>query len=67
VNISLDEAIVIYAKASRAWFGSNAVKKTQEKIDLLRSKGDLEGSRVFERVRGALERLERPLPTERAA
>ena len=35
MNVTLDEAIRIYARASRAWFGPRAVKRTQDRIDML--------------------------------
>ncbi len=51
MNITLDQAIVIYARASRSWFGEKAKFKTQERIQQLAAQGDNEGAAVHERVR----------------
>jgi hypothetical protein len=58
VNVTLDEAIRIYARATRAWFGPRAVAKTQERIEILRKAGDLEGALVWERVKRTIAELE---------
>jgi hypothetical protein len=58
MNVTLDEAVGIYARASRAWFGPRAVKRTQDRIDMLRKAGDLDGVRVWERVKRAIAELE---------
>jgi hypothetical protein len=63
VNVTLDEAIRIYAQASRARFGPRAVKKTQDRIDMLRKAGDLDGIRVWERVKLTIAELEESAPT----
>ena len=62
MQITLDEAILIYARASRAWFGSAAIKRTQERIDELRGAGDLDGVRVWERVKKTIAELEKTVP-----
>ena len=60
MNITLDQAIVIYARASRSWFGEKAKFKTQERIQQLAAQGDNEGVDVHERVRLNIMRLEAP-------
>jgi hypothetical protein len=37
VNMTLDEAIIIYARARRSWFGEKAVEKSKERIEQLDS------------------------------
>jgi len=59
VNVTLDEAILIYAKASRAWFGPLALQRTEERVEMARKAGDLEGIRVWERVKRVIAELER--------
>jgi hypothetical protein len=63
VNVTLDEAIRIYAHAGRPWFGPRAVAKTQERIEILRKAGDLEGVRVWERVKRTIAELEERAPS----
>jgi hypothetical protein len=62
MNVSLEEAIHIHARASRAWFGPRAVTRTQDRIEMLRKTGDLDGVRVWERVKGAITELEKSAP-----
>jgi hypothetical protein len=54
MNVTLDEAIQIYARATRTWFGTRAVMRTQDRIEMLRKTGDLDGVRVWERVKCAI-------------
>jgi hypothetical protein len=56
--ITLDESIAIYASASRKWFGTEALEKTQERIEQLAKCGDFEGVQVFEKVKDLIGRLE---------
>ena len=58
MNVTLQEAVGIYARASLAWFGDHAIEKTEEKIKLLAAKGDNEGVGVFERVKAEIRGLE---------
>jgi len=58
MNVTLDESIAIYARASRKWFGGKAHERTQERIDQLAKAGDWEGARVHKLVR------ERPSRTD---
>lgn len=64
MNVPLDEAIRIYAHVSRRWFGSSAVKKTEDQIERLRRSGDAEGVRVWEQVQHAIVALDEPETTE---
>ena len=43
MNVTLDEAIVIYARACRKWFGRKAIEKIEERIEQLGRAGDLQG------------------------
>jgi hypothetical protein len=49
--VTLEQSIQIYAQASRSWFGSKASQKTQERIDHLSRKGDLEVVKIHELVK----------------
>lgn len=62
MNVTQDEAIRIYARASRSWFGSSALQKTQDRIDQLRWAGDAEGVEVWERVKRAIAELNQSDP-----
>jgi hypothetical protein len=62
MNVTLDEAIRIYAQASRARFGPRAVKRTQDRIEMLHKAGDLDGVRVWERVKRIIAELEECAP-----
>jgi hypothetical protein len=42
--VTIEESIVIYARASRKWFGARARDKTQERIEQLAQAGDWEGA-----------------------
>ena len=46
----LADAIKMYAKACRAWYGSGARKVALRRVQELRVKGDLEGVRVWEQL-----------------
>lgn len=58
MNVTLDQAIGIYARASRAWFGPGAAQKTQDRIEELQEAGDAEGVRVWKKVKSTIEQLE---------
>ena len=78
MNITLDEAIRIHARASVARFGSKAKRRTQERIEQLAQAGDFEGVRVWESVKRQIKEIERrpkealrvgampPMPARRA-
>jgi hypothetical protein len=59
MNLSLDDAVFIFAKANRARFGIGAARKTEEQIHELADVGDSEGVEVFERVKSAVHELDR--------
>jgi hypothetical protein len=63
VNVSLEDAIQIYARASRAWFGNNAREKTQERLAQLQSAGDLEGVQVYRQLDQCILKLEKEEPS----
>jgi hypothetical protein len=54
VQIELTDAIKMYAKACRAWYGSGARKVALRRVHELRVKGDLEGVRVWEQLAAEL-------------
>jgi hypothetical protein len=54
--ITLDEAIVIYARYCSARFGDAAGEKVKATAISLRNKGDLEGHRVWTQVAEQIEK-----------
>jgi hypothetical protein len=59
VLVTLEQSIDIYARATRTWFGTEAVSKTQERIDHFRETGDAEGLEVHEQVKRHILELDR--------
>jgi hypothetical protein len=58
MQVSLDQAVEIYARASRAWFGVAAQKRIEERANELSQKEDYEGARIWQRVNKAIQKLE---------
>jgi hypothetical protein len=56
MQINLDEAIKIYAKACQSRFGRAARKKVLETAAELKAKGDPAGARVWEQVAAEVDR-----------
>ena len=56
MHIDLNEAITIYAKASKSRFGHRAHRKVLETAQMLRARGDIDGATVWERVARELDR-----------
>ena len=56
--VTVEEAITIYACASRKWFGVSACNKTQERIEQLTKAGDWDGARIHELVKERISQLE---------
>lgn len=54
MQINLEDAIKIYAKACRAWYGSGARTVALGRVQELRVRGDLEGVRVWEQLAAEL-------------
>jgi hypothetical protein len=54
VQIDLEDAIKMYAKACQAWYGSGARKVALRRVQELRVKGDAEGVRVWEQLAAEL-------------
>ena len=50
MNITLDEAIKMYARVCQARYGENASAKVKATARQLEKKGDLEGHRVWNQV-----------------
>jgi hypothetical protein len=57
--VTIEQSIIIYARASRKWFGVWARDKTQERIEQLARAGDLEGARIHELVKQHIATLEK--------
>ena len=64
--VTLEQSIGIFARASRSRFGARARHKTQERVELLAKKGDLEGAKVHEQVVQQILRLEQQSAPEAA-
>jgi len=58
VNVTLPQAVTIYARASISWFGEKAVEMTRQKADTLAARGDNEGAEVFKKVQAEIARLQ---------
>jgi hypothetical protein len=54
VQIDLNDAIKMYAKACYAWYGDSARKVALRRAQELRIKGDMEGVRVWEQLAAEL-------------
>ena len=50
MQISTNEAIEIYARACRAWYGKQAEQVAASKAHALRKKGDEQGAKIWERL-----------------
>jgi hypothetical protein len=61
MNVTMDEAIEIYARASHKRFGGKARVRTQERIDHLTKIGDFEGAKVHEKVRDRIAALRKSI------
>jgi len=58
MNVTLEQSVAIYARASISWFGDKAIEKTAQKAEALAGRGDNEGSDVFLRVKAEISRLQ---------
>jgi hypothetical protein len=58
LNVTLDEAIDVYAKAYWSRFKSKALKNVQNEIEILQLRSDLEGIMVWKRVMAAIVELQ---------
>ncbi len=56
MHIGLDEAVEIYARACRSWYGRGAKNVVLKRANELYRSGDLEGCKVWQRVAAELER-----------
>ncbi len=50
MNVTLDEAINIYARAMRSWFGKRAEAEAKHRGVLLSKTGDEDGAKIWDRV-----------------
>ena len=57
MHIGLDAAVEIYAKACRAWYGGRAKRVVLERANQLHRTGDMDGSKVWQRVADELDEL----------
>jgi hypothetical protein len=56
MQIGIDDAVSIYARACRAWYGARAAKVARAEIQKLRRRGDWSGVEVWTKLATELER-----------
>jgi hypothetical protein len=61
VYLSLDDAIYVYARACRAWYGRKASSNALQAAAECRQRQDFEGERVWKRVSEEVEKIEEPM------
>jgi hypothetical protein len=54
VQIDLEDAIKMYAKACHGWYGDGARKVALRRVQEMHVQGDLEGVKVWERLAAEL-------------
>jgi hypothetical protein len=54
--IGIDDAVSMYARACRAWYGPRAAKVARAEVQKLRKRGDLSGVEVWTKLANELER-----------
>jgi hypothetical protein len=59
--LTLDDAIAMYARACRAWYGKKAVSVIMKTATECRQRGDLEGEVVWGRVAESIPTIGEPL------
>jgi len=58
MNVTLSEAIEIYARASISWFGEKAEEKTAQRAGTLAAMGDHQGAEVYNKVKAEIFRIQ---------
>jgi len=58
--ITLDDAIIMYARACRTWYGKRAAMVILRSAAQCRQRGDLEGETVWRRVAEIIPTLREP-------
>ena len=56
MHIGIDEAVSMYARACRAWYGRRAAKVARAEIQKLRRRGDSSGVEVWTKLAKELKR-----------
>jgi hypothetical protein len=56
MHIGIDDAVSMYARACRAWYGPRASKVARAEIQKLRKRGDWSGVEVWSKLAKELER-----------
>jgi hypothetical protein len=62
MHIGIDDAVSMYARACRAWYGARAGKVARAEIQKLSKRGDWSGVEVWTKL---ARELERPKPPAR--
>jgi hypothetical protein len=62
MNVTIEQAIEIYAKAMMSWHPMAAARLAQQRADELAKRDDLEGVWIWEMVKLAIEQMDRSLP-----
>jgi len=61
VYLSLNDAIYVYARACRAWYGRKAAANALQAAANCRRRRDFEGERVWKRVSEEVEKIGDPM------
>jgi hypothetical protein len=61
VHLSLDDAVYVYARACRAWYGRKAASNALRVAADCRRRRDFEGERVWKRISEEVERIGDPM------
>lgn len=56
MDVGIDDAVSMYARACRAWYGPRAAKVARAEIQKLRKRGDWSGVEVWTQLAKELER-----------
>jgi hypothetical protein len=60
MDVNIDDAAFMYARACRAWYGKRATRIVRGRASELAKRGDNKGAAVWTKVADHLSRLDRP-------
>jgi hypothetical protein len=67
MQVNTDDAIVIYARACRAWYGMRATRVAKTRAQELRKRGDTSGFEAWSKVAEEVSRLQKSVGRRRNA
>jgi len=59
MQVSTDDAVVMYARACRAWYGKRAARVAKARAQELRKRGDASGVAAWTKVAEEVSRLQK--------